>query len=111
MLTSVAAMIGMAAPASADPPSDADADFISQLKDAGLTHQDPASAIAAAKDVCSLVDNGTPAPEIEKNLVSRNPALSERGAVVFITLAAAEYCPKYLTGESRAPKPPGAQGN
>jgi Protein of unknown function (DUF732) len=98
MLTSVAAVIGMAAPAYADPPSDADADFISQLKAAGLTHQDPASAIAVAKDVCSLVDNGTPATEIESNLVSRNPDLSAHAAVEFITLAAAEYCPKYLTG-------------
>jgi hypothetical protein len=98
MLTSVAAVIGMAAPAYADPPSDADADFISQLKAAGLTHQDPASAIAVAKDVCSLVDNGTPATEIESNLVSGNPGLSAHGAVEFITLAAAEYCPKYLTG-------------
>ena len=113
MLTSVAAVIGMAAPAYADPPSDADADadFISQLKAAGLTHQDPASAIAVAKDVCSLVDNGTPATEIESNLVSRNPGLSAHGAVEFITLATAEYCPKYLTGDGRPPKPPGAQGN
>lgn len=100
MLTSVAAMIGMAAPAYADdPPSSADEDFISQLKDAGLAEQDPAAAIAIAKDMCSQVDAGTPGTEIKKNLVSRNPGLSEQGAIKFIILASAEYCPKYVTGQ------------
>ena len=41
MLMSAGSMIAMAAPAYADPPSDAD--FISQLKAAGLTDQDPAA--------------------------------------------------------------------
>jgi uncharacterized protein DUF732 len=111
MMTSAAAMIAMAAPAYADPPSDADADFISQLKAAGLTDQDPAAAIAVAKDICSLVDKGTPDTEIESNLMSRNPGLTAHGAAEFMTLAAGEYCPKYLTGQGRPPKPPGAQGN
>jgi hypothetical protein len=111
MLTTVAAMIGMAAPAYADPPSSADEDFISQLKAAGLTDQDPAAAIAVAKDMCSLVDKGTPDTEIESNLVARNPGLTAHGAAEFMTLAAGEYCPKYLTGQGRPPKPPGAVGN
>ena len=111
MLTSVAAMIGMAAPAYADPPSSADQDFISQLKAAGLTDQDPAAAIAVAKDMCDLVNKGTPDTEIENNLVSRNPGLTAHGAAEFMTLAAASYCPKYLTGDGRPPKPPGAAGN
>jgi hypothetical protein len=111
MLTSVAAMVATAAPAYADPQPDADADFISQLKAAGLSDQDPAAAIAVAKDMCSLVDKGTPDTEIESNLVSRNPGLTAHGAAEFMTLAAGEYCPKYLTGEGRPPKPEGAQGN
>jgi hypothetical protein len=111
MLTSVAAMIGMAAPAYADPPSSADQDFISQLKAARLTDQDPAAAIAVAKDMCDLVNKGTPDTEIESNLVSRNPGLTAHGAAEFMTLAAGEYCPKYLTGQGRPPKPPGAVGN
>jgi Protein of unknown function (DUF732) len=108
ILTSVAAMIAMAAPAYADP---ADDDFISQLKAAGLNDPDPAAAIAVAKDMCSLVDKGTPDTEIESNLVSRNPGLTAHGAAEFMTLAAGEYCPKYLTGQGRPPKPPGAEGN
>ena len=111
ILTGVAAMIGMAAPAYADPQSDADADFLSQLREAGLTYKDPAAAIAVAKDVCALVDKGTPDTEIVNNLQLRNPGFTGDGAAKFTMLAAGEYCPKYLTGEGRPPKPKGAGGN
>jgi Protein of unknown function (DUF732) len=112
ILTSVAAMIGMAAPAYADnPPSGADADFIDGLKAAGLTEQDPAKAIAAAKDMCSLMDNGTPDAVIQNNLVSRNPGLTAHDATEFMTLAKGKYCSKYLTGQGQPPKPSSAVGN
>jgi hypothetical protein len=111
MLTSVAAMITMAAPAYADPASDNDADFLAQLKAAGLTYQDPAAAISASKDVCALVDKGTPDTDIVNNLQLRNPGFTGNGAAKFTALAAGEYCPKYLTGEGQPPKPSGAQGN
>jgi|SRR5947209_19776117 len=111
MLLSVAATIAVAAPAYADPPSNDDSDFLAQLTAAGLSYQDPAQAVAVAKAVCQLVDKGTPDTEIEKNLQLRNPSFSGNGAAKFITLAAGEYCPKYLTGEGRPPKPPGAAGN
>lgn len=110
MLTSVAAMIGMAAPAYADPQSDLDAHFLSELKAAGLTYQDPAAAIAVAKQVCALVDKKTPDTQIVSTLQQQNPGFTGNGAAKFTTLAAAGYCPKYLTGEGRPPKPPGAQG-
>jgi hypothetical protein len=108
ILTSAAAMIGMAAPAHADSNDD---DFLAQLRAAGLTYQDPAKAIEVAKDVCALVDKGTPDTEIVNNLQLRNPGFTGNGAAKFTTLAAAEYCPKYLTGEGRPPKPEGAKGN
>jgi Protein of unknown function (DUF732) len=54
----VVTTIAMAAPAYADPASDTDAEFLSELKAAGITFQDPAAAISAAKDVCQLVDKG-----------------------------------------------------
>jgi Protein of unknown function (DUF732) len=111
MLLSVAATIAVAAPAYADPPPNDDADFLAQLTAAGLSYQDPAQAVAVAKAVCQLVDKGTPDTEIEKNLRLRNPSFSGNGAAKFIMLAAGEYCPKYLTGEGRPPKPPGAAGN
>jgi Protein of unknown function (DUF732) len=115
ILTSVAAMIGMAAPAYADdPPSGADADFIAQLKAAGLGDPDPAKAIAVAKDLCGLADKGTPDMEIESNLVSLNPGLTAHNADKFMALAAGEYCPKYLpkymTGHGWTTKPSGTEG-
>jgi Protein of unknown function (DUF732) len=112
MLTSVAAMVAMAPPAYADPQSDAaDTDFLSQLKQAGLTYQDPAAAIRAAKDICDLVDKGSTDKDIITNLQLRNPGFTGNGAAKFTAVAAGEYCPKYLTGEGQPPKPAGDQGN
>jgi hypothetical protein len=111
MLLSVPAVIVAAAPAYGDPPPNNDADFLQQLTAAGLSYQDPAQAVAVAKDVCQLVDKGTPDSDIEKNLQLRNPSFTGNGAAKFIMLAAGEYCPKYLTGEGRPAKPPGAAGN
>ena len=113
MLITVLTTITMAAPAYADPDpgSDNDADFLSELRAGGITYQDPAAAISAAKDVCELVDKGTPEDDIVNNLQLRNPGFVGKGAAEFTALAAASYCPKYLTGEGRPPKPPGAVGN
>jgi hypothetical protein len=111
MLMSVATMSTMAAPAHADPALDNDAQFLKELKAAGLTFQDPAAAIAVAKNVCDLVDKGTPDKDIVNNLQLHNPGFTGNGAAKFTTLAAGSYCPKYLTGDGRPPKPPGAEGN
>jgi hypothetical protein len=111
MLLSVPAMVAVAAPAHADPPPNNDADFLRQLTAAGLSYQDPTQAVAVAKNVCQLVDKGTADTDIEKNLQLRNPSFAGNGAAKFIMLAAGEYCPKYLTGDGRPPKPPGAAGN
>jgi hypothetical protein len=108
MLISAGAMIGMAAPAYADPPSGNDADFLKQISDAGITYQDPAAAISAAKTVCELADSGTSGTDIVNNLNQRNPSFKGNAAANFITIAAAEYCPKDLPGETSTPKPPGS---
>jgi uncharacterized protein DUF732 len=108
ILTSVAAMIGMAAPVYADPPTGPDADFIDHLNAAGLTEQDPAKAIAAAKNMCSLRENGTPDTVIQSNLVSRNPGLTAHDADEFMKVATASYCPKNPAGPGEPPKTPGA---
>jgi hypothetical protein len=108
MLVGVATMTIVAAPAYADPPSppNNDADFVQQLHAAGLTYQDPAKAVAVAKNVCDLVDKGTPQTDIEQNLQSQNPSFSASGVKQFEMLAASEYCPKNLPAEDR-PKPRG----
>lgn len=115
MLICVAAVSSTAAPAYADPPSDPlsdkDATFLNDLKTEGVSFKDPSTAITVAKDVCDLVDQGTPDTEIVKNLQAQNPQFTGNGAAKFTLVAAASYCPKYLTGEGRPPKPPGAEGN
>ena len=112
MLMSVATMMAMAVPAYADPPTppNNDADFVQQLHAAGLTYEDPAKAVTVAKDVCDLVDKGTPQSDIEKNLQSQNPSFSGNGVRKFVLLAAAEYCPKYSPSEGGAPKSPDESG-
>jgi uncharacterized protein DUF732 len=114
MLTSAAAMIGVAAPAYADP-SGADADFLKHLSNAGLSYQDPDKAISVAKDVCDLADKGTSGTDIVDNLKKLNPGFTGDGAAKFTAIAASDYCPKYATsanqpakpatGESQPPKP------
>jgi hypothetical protein len=111
LLMLIVTTITMAAPAYADPASDNDANFLAELKAAEITFQDPAAAISVAKDVCALVDQGTPDTDIVNNLQLRNPGFVGNGAAKFTALAAASYCPKYLTGEGRPPRPPGAVGN
>ncbi len=106
MLLSVPTII-MAAPAYADPGPSNDADFLRQIKDAGLSYKDDGKdAVTVAKSLCDLADKGTPTADIEKNLQSGNPSLAGNGAAKFMTLAAAEYCPKHLgSGEdNRAPE-------
>src|SRR5271156_2175398 len=93
-LLSVAAAIALAAPAHADPspsptqtPDPAvDADFLAQLRQAGLSYQDT---------------------NIVNNLQLRNPGFSGNGAAKFTAIAANAYCPHYLTGEGRPPKADG----
>lgn len=106
MLTSAAALIGMAAPAYADP-SGADADFLKHLSNAGLTYGDPDKAISVAKDVCDLADKGTSGTDIVTNLQKLNPGFKGDGAAKFTAIAAGDYCPKYAksAGESQPPKP------
>jgi hypothetical protein len=107
MLLSVPTMIIVAVPASADPPSDKDADFLKEVNAIGLTYKDPSQAVTVAKSVCDLLDKSTPETDIEKNLQSGNPSLAGSGAKKFMLVAADGYCPKYLPSDDSSPKPPG----
>ena len=109
-LAGFAAVLGLAAPAYADEGSNVDADFLDALKFAGITYQDPAAAIAAGKTVCELEDTGSTEDEILGNLQQRN-GFTGNGAAKFTVIAVGAYCPKYITGEGRGPKPEGAVGD
>jgi hypothetical protein len=119
-MASVLVAVGLAAPAYADPDAanDAaaasdpatDADFLSALKFAGISYQDPNAAISAAKTLCQLEDTGATEDEIIGNLQQRN-GFTGNGAAKFTVIAVGAYCPKYITGEGRGPKPEGAVGD
>jgi hypothetical protein len=103
-LACVAAVIGAAAPASADIDGN-DQVFLAALQAAGLTYQDPDHAITAGKAVCNLVDGGMPGVEIVKNLQELNPAFEGDGAAKFTAIAASAYCPKTISGVNQGPAP------
>jgi hypothetical protein len=96
MLTSVAAVIGMAAPAHADSDND-DQTFLAALTKAGITYQSPDRAVAAGKKVCDLANGGTPQLEILRNIRDLNPGLTLDSAAKFTQAAASVYCPDRLT--------------
>jgi hypothetical protein len=110
VLTSFAAVIGLAAPAYADDDPNTDADFLAGLRFAEISYQDPGAAISAGKTVCELEDNGASEDEILGSLQQRN-GFSGNGAAKFTVIAVGAFCPKYITGEGRGPKPEGAVGD
>jgi hypothetical protein len=99
---SAVVMIGIAAPAYADDGDGGDIgndkDFLAELRQVGVTYQDPDNAVAAAKSVCQLVDDGKSVAEILTELRNRNPSFQGTSAAKFTALAAAHYCPEYMSG-------------
>ena len=113
-VATVVAAAGLVAPAHADPDPNADpatdADFLAALRFAGISYQDPNSAVSTAKTLCQLEDTGSSEDEIIGNLQQRN-GFNGNGAAKFTVIAVGAYCPKYITGEGRGPKPEGAVGD
>jgi len=101
-VASAVVMIGIAVPAYADDGDGADIsndkDFLAELRQVGVTYQNPDNAVAAAKSVCQLVDDGKSVGEILTELRSRNPSFQGTSAAKFTALAAAHYCPEYMSG-------------
>jgi hypothetical protein len=102
MLASAAAMVGMAAPAYADPMDD---QFLAALQASGVTFPDPSRAISAGKWVCQAVGQGTQMVDVVKTVEDRNPGLHEENAAKFAAIAATAYCPGALPSKSPAPAP------
>lgn len=98
MLASLAVLIGVAAPAHADPAANSarDASFIAALNQAGITYQSPATAIEIGKRACELMDQGNPRVDVIKNVSSSNPGFTVDGAAQFTMIAASAYCPQHL---------------
>ncbi|WP_036457547.1 MULTISPECIES: DUF732 domain-containing protein [unclassified Mycobacterium] len=94
----IAAVIGCAAPAYADPGDGdgGDAAFLSDLRAAGLTFAGSDQAIVAGHAVCSMANNGETGLQVVKQLTADNPGLTMDGAAKFAAVSANAYCPQHL---------------
>jgi hypothetical protein len=117
VLASLAAFIGLAVPAQADPaPADPgqDASFLSQLSQAGITYSNGPAAVAAARTACNMMDSGQKEIDVIKQVMSLNPGFGLAGSTRFTAIASAVYCPDYLgksSGKSTSPGSPGLPGS
>jgi hypothetical protein len=96
---SVCSVIGLAAPAYADP-NDAtgdDAGFLSALQQVGIHYPSPAQAITAGKSVCGCLNNGESGLELVHDVKIRNAGFSMEEASDFAMIAAKYYCPQQLS--------------
>jgi hypothetical protein len=116
-LASLAVLVGLAAPALADPaplvPDDpaADSAFLDSLNKAGMRYSNGPSAIAAGRMACNLMNEGTSETDVVSKLTMLNPGLQSAGAMKFAALASSTYCPDYLSKSSaKAPSSPGLGG-
>jgi Protein of unknown function (DUF732) len=95
-LASLAAIIGVAAPAHADSTDD---QFLAALGAAGLTYPDPDKAIAAGKAVCTMaVDQNMNMTNVVIAIHNSNPRLQWDDANKFTSIAANAYCPQVRGG-------------
>lgn len=93
----IAAVIGCAGTASADPDSSGnDAAFLTALRSAGLLSDGDDQAIVAGHAVCSMANNGETGLQVVKQLAVDNPGLSLEAASKFAAVAADAYCPQHL---------------
>ncbi|GFG74911.1 DUF732 domain-containing protein [Mycobacterium botniense] len=95
VLASIAAAVGLAAPAQAER-SGNDAGFLAALEQAGLSHRGPDRAIAAGKAVCELMDNGLSPIDTVNAVRTTNPGFTVEHAAKFAGIAASAYCPEHL---------------
>ena len=109
VLLGIAAMLGLAVPAQADP--GVDASFLDALTKAGITIKSGPGAVKAGKAACGVMEQGQPELDVIQLVTKQNPGLDTTRAAQFTAIAASAYCPQYLQrasgsgGESAQPPP------
>jgi|SRR6516165_1415647 hypothetical protein len=96
----VAAMIGFATPAYADPPpapEGDDAGFLAALHQVGISYASPDVAVASGKAVCTCLNNGESGLELVHDVKTHNPGFDMENASNFAMIAAKFYCPHQLS--------------
>jgi Protein of unknown function (DUF732) len=105
VLSSFAAVIGMAAPAQAD----SDADFLAGLSNAGITYQSGPDAIGIGRRACELMDQGNLPADVIKAMTDQNPGFTNDAAAKFLDIAENTLCPQHIGGAVSPPPPPPQQ--
>ena len=94
VLLGIAATLGLAVPAHADP--NVDANFLDALTKARITFNNGNVAVSAGKTACGLMDEGQPELDVIQHVSEQNPGISTTSAAKFTAIAASAYCPQYL---------------
>jgi hypothetical protein len=113
VLLGIAATVGLAARAQADP--GVDASFLDALTKAGITFSNGSNAVNAGKVACGLMDQGKPELDVIQTVAAQNPGITTTSAAQFTAIAASAYCPQYLqrasdNGGATATPPPDRAG-
>jgi hypothetical protein len=98
-LLGVSAMIGLAAPAYADPDdlSGDDTGFLAALRQVGIDYSDPGHVITSGKAVCTCLNNGESGLELLHDVKTHNPGFDMENASNFAMISAKFYCPQQLS--------------
>jgi hypothetical protein len=99
-----AVLVGVAAPAHADP-LDPDARFLRGLNNAGISYHNPPEAMATGRRVCELMDQGAPEADVINAMTQQNSGFNDGLATKFAKVAEAVYCPVHLGGAPTPPEP------
>jgi hypothetical protein len=117
LFASLAAIIGLAVPAQADPSSSdpgLDASFLNQLDQAGIRYNSGPAAVAAARTACNMMDSGQKEIDVIKQVMNLNPGFGLAGSTRFTAIASSVYCPDYLgksSAKTSTPLFPGLPGS
>jgi hypothetical protein len=94
MVLGVAATVGLAAPAQAEP--SVDASFVEALTKAGISFNDPNNAVEAGHTTCDLLAKGKPGLQVVQLVQQQNSGISTVNAAKFTAIAVSAYCPQYV---------------
>jgi Protein of unknown function (DUF732) len=103
VLAGFGAVVGLAAPAQADP----NGDFLAALNNAGITYHNGPAAIGIGQRACQLMDQGQPQADVIKGMIEQNAGFTNDGATKFVQIAEKVYCPQHIGGVVQPP-PAGA---
>ena len=94
MLCGIAATLGLAVPAQADP--GVDASFLDALTKAGITFSNGPNAVNAGQTACGMMEQGQPELDVIQHVSEQYPGISTTNAAKFTAIAASAYCPQFL---------------